>query len=855
MRLILLLILFPFLALADAGDIVFVGQVPFPQDFANLVSTFGNQSAALDRVPRGGDLFIRYADGTIKNLTKVAGLGVTGLQGENSIAVRDPSVHWSGTKVIFSMVIGGAKQRYEVKSYFWQLYEITGLGKNETPVVTKVPNQPTGFNNIMPAYGTDDRIIFSTDRPRKGEQHLYPQRDEYESTATNTGLWSLNPQNGDLVLLDHAPSGAFHPIVDSFGRVLYTRWDHLQRDQQNLQNNPYGAMNFQSEAQNAAATNSNSEVFPESRDETFRTSPFLNLHTFNQFFPWMIHEDGTEHETLNHIGRHELVTYFDRSFNDDSNLDEYLGSLALRANVNSTDSIHQLREDPQLPGRYFGIKCPEFGTHASGQIIAINGAPQINPRSMTVEFLTHPDTATTSNSVNHSGLYRNPLPLINGTIIASHTNATQADSNIGSGNAPKSRYDYRIKQLVTSGPFLQPGSVLTSGILVNQTWWSPDELLSYSGNLWELQPVELVARIRPAKLQSQLPPVETAVLAEEGASLSDLQNYLRQNNLALIVVRNVTTRDRADIQQPFNLRVAGTDTKTVGASGKIYDVSHLQIFQGDLIRGYNQNLSGTGRRVIAQPMHDAINPEGSPLGAVKVADDGSVAALVPAQRALTWELTNEALPAGQKGVVRERYWLTFQPGEVRVCGSCHGVNTEDQARKTAPENKPQALRDMLRFIKNLPPVAPTPTATPTDTPTDEPSPESPTFKLTVQGLTSRNRNSETTLTPGRAYAIQAQRLNQVTLIQPPTLKLLVEGKACSSPLRDISIPQSGKQIIKGKAPNVRRDTKLTFQLTYAGSVKTSKKMTLLNSERNASRRRAVLSSKELIQICRSFSLR
>ena len=29
-------------------------------------------------------------------------------------------------------------------------------------------------------------------------------------------------------------------------------------------------------------------------------------HTFNQFFPWQINEDGTAEETINHIGRHEI---------------------------------------------------------------------------------------------------------------------------------------------------------------------------------------------------------------------------------------------------------------------------------------------------------------------------------------------------------------------------------------------------------------------------------------------------------------------------------------------------------------------------------------------------------------------
>jgi hypothetical protein len=72
-----------------------------------------------------------------------------------------------------------------------------------------------------------------------------------------------------------------------------------------------------------------------------------------------------------------------------------------------------------------------------------------------------------------------------------------------------------------------------------------------------------------------------------------------------------------------------------------------------------------------------------------------MAALVPAHRAMTWQLTS---PAGVP-VVRERYWLTFQPGEIRVCTSCHGLNSEDQAGDAVPINSPEALRTLLRFWK------------------------------------------------------------------------------------------------------------------------------------------------------------
>src|SRR5579859_323283 len=86
--------------------ILFVTQVPIPEDFTTIGSVFGNHQATLDSCGRGGDLYIRYPDGNVKNLTRAAGYGVWGLQSSNGIAVRQPSVHWSGTKAVFSMVVG-----------------------------------------------------------------------------------------------------------------------------------------------------------------------------------------------------------------------------------------------------------------------------------------------------------------------------------------------------------------------------------------------------------------------------------------------------------------------------------------------------------------------------------------------------------------------------------------------------------------------------------------------------------------------------------------------------------------------------------------------------------------------------
>ena len=85
-----------------------------------------------------------------------------------------------------------------------------------------------------------------------------------------------------------------------------------------------------------------------------------------------------------------------------------------------------------------------------------------------------------------------------------------------------------------------------------------------------------------------------------------------------------------------------------------------------------------------------------PGGSVEIAPDGSMAAFVPARRAITWQLVDpEAVP-----VVRERYWISFQPGEIRACGGCHGANTFTQNGGAPPSNPPEALRTLMRYYKN-----------------------------------------------------------------------------------------------------------------------------------------------------------
>ncbi len=716
-------------ARAQTNPILFVTQVPVG-GFTVLTSTFGNHLASPEVAPRGGDLVVRYPDGSLRFLTQEAGYGSSGQQGANAIAVREPCVHWDGTRALFSMIVGAPTQRYQVQTFHWQIYEVTGLAQGQTATIRRIANQPAGYNNVSPIYATDGRIIFTSDRTPTGEAHLYPQRDEYESAFVVAGIYSLHEGSGDLVLLEHSPSGSFSLSLDSFGRVIFTKWDHLQRDQQGdapATAATYKAFTWASEAANAATTTSltGAEVFPEPRTENDPSySPVLSPHRFNHFFPWELNQDGTAEETLNHVGRHELGgSYTEGSFVGDDNLTYYVNP-NLHANqlrIGGDGGLFQLREDPTHPGDFLATDAPEFSTGTAGSLMRLTGAPSVNAEGMTLTALTPPRG---SNGVpSQTGYFRNPLPLSDGTLVAVHTPASGTLVNNGTTAAPNWSYQFRLKRLTLQGSYYAPSANVTAGITKSLTWWTPDVGAAFNGTLWELDPVEIATRPVPTARVSTLPVIETGVFAAEGVDVGSFTTYLRQHGLALIVSRDVTQRDRADRHQPFNLRVPG-GVSSIATGGDVYDVGYLQIFQADAVRGYGANpAQSRGRRLLARHMHGngVSQAPGGPQSAVAIGLDGSMAALVPAQRALTWQLTD---PDGV-GVVRERNWLSFQPGEIRVCTSCHGVNTQSQTGDSEPTNAPAALRDLLqewKLVNGAGPGTPLPTPTAGATRTATPQP-------------------------------------------------------------------------------------------------------------------------------------
>lgn len=181
-----------------SNAIVFVQQAPLDYTFATASDIFGNFQGYYppEDQPVGGGLFRLDPDGTLTDLT-----------GLSDVAVRDPEVSWDGTKVLFSMKVGGFGR--------WQVWEVGIFG-----VGLRKVSRDAGFHDLDPAYLPDGRIVFTTDRNRWS--------DGYENLPS-AQIAVMGADGGGVEVLKQHMAGHFNPLVGSDGMLYFTQWDFHDR--------------------------------------------------------------------------------------------------------------------------------------------------------------------------------------------------------------------------------------------------------------------------------------------------------------------------------------------------------------------------------------------------------------------------------------------------------------------------------------------------------------------------------------------------------------------------------------------------------------------------------------------------
>ena len=122
-------------------------------------------------------------------------------------AVRDPCVHYSGEKILFSYRKGGA--------HYYNLYEINvdGSGLRQ---ITK-----GDWDDVEPAYLPDGGIVFCSSRCK---------RYVLCWLAPVAVLFRCDADGGNMRQLSSNTVTENTPCVLPDGRILYTRWEYVNRD-------------------------------------------------------------------------------------------------------------------------------------------------------------------------------------------------------------------------------------------------------------------------------------------------------------------------------------------------------------------------------------------------------------------------------------------------------------------------------------------------------------------------------------------------------------------------------------------------------------------------------------------------
>jgi MYXO-CTERM domain-containing protein len=169
----------------------------------------------------GGGLFLlKDFQGAKQKVDIVAGLKVpegktNAGQTLSSGTFLSPDLSFDGKTLVFAWSSGG-NEKWTAKNRF-HLFKVDLDGKNLVQLTDG------NFDDFHPAWMPNGRIIFVSTR-RGGFA-----TDQGHTTPSYT-LHSMNSDGTDIIRLSHHVFNEFHPSIANDGRIVYTRYDHIDRD-------------------------------------------------------------------------------------------------------------------------------------------------------------------------------------------------------------------------------------------------------------------------------------------------------------------------------------------------------------------------------------------------------------------------------------------------------------------------------------------------------------------------------------------------------------------------------------------------------------------------------------------------
>jgi hypothetical protein len=251
------------------------------------------------------DVFMRSIaspTGIETNIT--ASVTGTGTANAANYDIKDLSVSYDGTKVLFTMRGPLAAKQKQDKPPFWRIWQYDITTHTLSQVINPADDPDAGLpdvNDVAPQFLPDGRIVFSSTRQTQAQAALLNEGfSEYiaEDEAGTEPAFVLHVMNGDGTDIHEISFNASHdrdPSVLMSGEVMWTRWDDAPgKDGMHLYtSNPDGTNLQLLYGANSHATGPNGTTDADATIEFVKTKEMQSGKVLALIRPYM----GTESKT------------------------------------------------------------------------------------------------------------------------------------------------------------------------------------------------------------------------------------------------------------------------------------------------------------------------------------------------------------------------------------------------------------------------------------------------------------------------------------------------------------------------------------------------------------------------------